>query len=41
MKKIVALIFMALVSFVAVAHSGGTDRNGCHNDHKTGDYHCH
>ncbi len=22
-------------------HSGGTDRNGCHTNHKTGDYHCH
>lgn len=24
-----------------VAHSGGTDRNGCHHDRKNGDYHCH
>lgn len=23
------------------AHSGGTDANGCHKNHKTGDYHCH
>ncbi|WP_319802420.1 YHYH domain-containing protein [Candidatus Symbiopectobacterium sp. NZEC135] len=23
------------------AHSGGTDANGCHTNHKTGDYHCH
>jgi hypothetical protein len=22
-------------------HSGGTDANGCHRNHKTGDYHCH
>lgn len=22
-------------------HSGGTDANGCHTNHKTGDYHCH
>ncbi|WP_352717766.1 YHYH domain-containing protein [Mesorhizobium sp. M0563] len=25
----------------ANAHSGGTDSNGCHKNHKTGDYHCH
>ncbi|WP_373566176.1 YHYH domain-containing protein, partial [Salmonella enterica] len=22
-------------------HSGGTDANGCHTNHKTGDYHRH
>ncbi|WP_221969878.1 YHYH domain-containing protein [Rhizobium leguminosarum] len=25
----------------AFAHGGGTDSNGCHTNHKTGDYHCH
>ncbi|ASP84778.1 hypothetical protein CDO26_09330 [Sinorhizobium meliloti] len=33
-----------LVSAVATgafAHSGGTDKNGCHTNHKTGGYHCH
>ncbi|WP_199489651.1 MULTISPECIES: YHYH domain-containing protein [Mesorhizobium] len=25
----------------AFAHSGGTDANGCHTNHKTGAYHCH
>jgi hypothetical protein len=24
-----------------VSHSGGTDSNGCHTNHQTGDYHCH
>jgi hypothetical protein len=24
-----------------VAHGGGLDRNGCHNDHQRGGYHCH
>lgn len=24
-----------------VQHSGGTDANGCHKNHTTGDYHCH
>ncbi|WP_348647142.1 YHYH domain-containing protein [Mesorhizobium sp. NZP2077] len=23
------------------AHGGGTDANGCHKNHKTGEYHCH
>ncbi|WP_025552328.1 YHYH domain-containing protein [Sphingobium fuliginis] len=22
-------------------HSGGTDSNGCHTNHSTGEYHCH
>lgn len=25
----------------AFAHGGGLDRNGCHTNRKTGDYHCH
>lgn len=37
--------FIALLSFLittsAFSHSGGTDSNGCHYNHKTGDYHCH
>jgi hypothetical protein len=24
-----------------LAHSGGLDKNGCHTNRKTGDYHCH
>ncbi|WP_352595126.1 YHYH domain-containing protein [Mesorhizobium sp. M0633] len=24
-----------------LAHGGGTDANGCHTNHKTGEYHCH
>lgn len=43
MKKIAALLVFALTvaSSLAFAHSGGTDRNGCHHDRRTGDYHCH
>lgn len=26
---------------VAFAHSGGLNREGCHNDRKNGGYHCH
>lgn len=25
----------------ALAHSGGLDKNGCHTNRKTGEYHCH
>ena len=38
-----ALALGLLVAGVSVsqAHSGGTDRFGCHIDHKTGLRHCH
>ena len=42
MKKVVALFFVSLmfVSFAhAHAHSGGTDKDGCHAGSKP--YHCH
>lgn len=51
MKKLVigtvAFLFLpvsallALPPTVAIAHGGGTDGLGCHNDRKTGGYHCH
>ena len=25
----------------ALAHGGGLNKEGCHNNRKTGDYHCH
>ena len=43
-NKIIAtalLIVSALMTGVAIAHSGGTDSNGCHNDYKRGSWHCH
>ncbi|WP_352596101.1 YHYH domain-containing protein [Mesorhizobium sp. M0091] len=44
MKKAImaalTVLTMALVTN-AYAHSGGTDSNGCHTNHKTGEYHCH
>ena len=30
-----------LLSAPLFAHGGGLDKNGCHTNHKTGDYHCH
>jgi len=42
MKKLVLLLaFLAFAPTAVMAHSGGTDRQGCHVDHKTGIRHCH
>ena len=42
MKKLLGVVLISLFSIgTAVAHSGGTDSYGCHNDHKKGGYHCH
>lgn len=41
MKKIIIAGVLAAIAGVASAHSGGTNAQGCHIDHKTGVYHCH
>lgn len=41
MKKIAILIAALCLSCGVLAHSGGTDKNGCHRDHKSGGSHCH
>lgn len=43
MKRLAAIILAALTlsATMAWAHSGGTNSQGCHRNHKTGDYHCH
>lgn len=40
MKTIIAIAIILAAGF-AQAHSGGTDSQGCHVDHKTGIRHCH
>jgi len=30
-----------MLASVANAHGGGLNKDGCHNNRKTGDYHCH
>lgn len=35
------IAFVAVLAQPASAHSGGLDKNGCHTNRKTGDYHCH
>jgi hypothetical protein len=39
--KLVAVGCMCFVMDVASAHGGGLNSEGCHNNRKTGDYHCH
>lgn len=41
MKNLVTAALLALLASLALAHSGGTDKNGCHHDRKNGGYHCH
>ncbi|RZI80861.1 MAG: YHYH domain-containing protein [Rubrivivax sp.] len=41
MKKALAAMAVFLFAASAFAHSGGTDSSGCHNDRKSGGYHCH
>jgi hypothetical protein len=32
---------LALAPPTASPHPGGTNADGCHTDHRTGEYHCH
>ena len=45
MQKLAAVILSALLTIsltgAALAHSGGLNKDGCHNNRKTGGYHCH
>ena len=37
-----AVVCLTTISIgMAYAHGGGLDQYGCHNDRKTGGYHCH
>jgi hypothetical protein len=37
----VAVLLFCLSPLAAFAHGGGLNAEGCHNNRKTGDYHCH
>lgn len=39
-KPALAVCLLCIMSPV-VAHPGGLNAEGCHNNRKTGDYHCH
>lgn len=38
---VTSAVFCFLVSAPSDAHPGGLNSQGCHNNRKTGDYHCH
>lgn len=40
MKRL-AGVLVTLIPAVAISHGGGLNAEGCHNNRKTGDYHCH
>tara|TARA_B100001093_G_C26579626_1_gene906693 strand:- start:284 stop:757 length:474 start_codon:yes stop_codon:yes gene_type:complete len=40
MKKVILIICM-MTSGILFSHSGGLNKDGCHNDRKNGGYHCH
>ncbi len=37
----ISIAILSALSSVADAHSGRTNASGCHNNTRTGDYHCH
>jgi endonuclease YncB( thermonuclease family) len=41
MRALLLSIGFLFVSFAAHAHGGGLNKEGCHNNRKSGDYHCH
>lgn len=45
MNRIIATLLVAILATSSItpafAHGGRTDKNGCHQDRKTGTRHCH
>jgi hypothetical protein len=41
MRTFLATLVLAISSVVALAHPGGLNKSGCHNDYVHGGYHCH
>jgi uncharacterized membrane protein len=37
----ISMAMVPLAATTAHAHSGGTNSDGCHENKKSGDYHCH
>lgn len=40
-RHLLAALGLALLAVPASAHPGGLNAEGCHNNRKTGEYHCH
>jgi endonuclease YncB( thermonuclease family) len=41
MRAVLFSIGLLFIPFAAHAHGGGLNKEGCHNNRKSGDYHCH
>ena len=41
MIKLIIILFASIISIKAYSHGGGLNKQVCHNNHSTGDYHCH
>lgn len=41
MRGLIAIAAVMLAGGTGWAHGGGLNNEGCHNNRKTGDYHCH
>jgi endonuclease YncB( thermonuclease family) len=41
MRILIILIGLLVIPLTAHAHGGGLNKEGCHNNRQTGDYHCH
>lgn len=41
MRLVIVAALVAVVPAAAPAHPGGLNAEGCHNNRKTGGYHCH
>lgn len=41
MRVLLALILTLTVVLPSYSHGGRTDKSGCHNETRTGTYHCH
>lgn len=40
-EPLVCAAFLSLAPLAATSHPGGLDKQGCHTNRKTSDYHCH
>ena len=41
MTRNILIVILLVSSQTILAHGGGLNAEGCHNNRKTGDYHCH
>jgi hypothetical protein len=41
MEPLPVVLLLLALPLAAGAHGGGLDKNGCHTNRRTGEYHCH